>query len=245
MTDVTLTKIADFQNVLADYSPSKATLNTLASMPLGIMVGITGAGKNTIMNQLMNIGGYYIIVSDTTRPPKVRDGRMEVDGLQYNFVSEDAFLDGLRSGDYIEAEIIHRQQVSGANSHELEKAAKSGKIPINEIEIKGAKRIAEYKPDTKFFFIVPPSYKEWMSRLLGREVMTEEEKAKRISTAIDELEVGLRHDEFIFVINDSSEKSASMINEIMHGRRFDDHHDEAVAAAKEILADIKQHHSNR
>ena len=44
MTDVTLTKIADFQNVLADYSPSKATLNTLASMPLGIMVGITGAG---------------------------------------------------------------------------------------------------------------------------------------------------------------------------------------------------------
>lgn len=242
MTEVKLQQKSKFELVLETYKPSHATISALKGIKLGIFIGITGAGKNTIINHLLNNGSYHFLISDTTRPPKVRDGRMEIDGLNYNFISEDAFLEGLEKGEYIEAEIIHGQQVSGANISEILKASNSGKIPINEVEIKGTANLRMYKPDTKFFFIVPPSYSEWMKRLMGREVMNEHERAARIATAILELEEGLKQENFIFIINDSSEKSARMIDEIMHGDRFEEHHEEALATARKILEDIRAHH---
>ncbi len=60
--------------------------------------------------------------------------RLEYDGESYWHITEDQFLDGLRDGRYIEAAIIHGQQVSGSNIIEYEKARDAGKITLKDID---------------------------------------------------------------------------------------------------------------
>ena len=232
----------DFEVLLADYKPAPEAIDILAQIPLVILLGVTGSGRNTIINHLVATGRYKFIVSDTTRPPKVRDGALERNGIQYNFRTEEAVLEDIRRGKFLEAELIHSQQVSGISIRELEQAMESGKIPINEVDLGGTDAIFAAKPDTHFFFIIPPSYDIWMQRLQGREQMTPQELQNRMETAMKVLEKGLTDEHFSFVINDSSLDSANKIDEQVHGQRDNKHHAEAAAVAKQILQAVKAHH---
>lgn len=206
-----------FTEILKDYRPSDQVFESLQKMPLVIMLGVTASGRNTIINHLVNSDRYHFVISDTTRPPKVRDGRLEQDGVHYNFRTEKDMLADLAKGIFLEAELIHNQQVSGISVKELEKAASSGKISINEVDIGGTVAIERAKPDTKFFFIIPPSYKEWLYRLQGREVMSEEETANRMITATRVIETALADEHFIFIVNDSSHASSELIDRVVSG----------------------------
>lgn len=237
---VELTHKADFQKILSDYRPSEASKEILANIPFAIMLGISGAGRNTIINHLVNSGDYHFVVSDTTRPPKVRDGRLEQNGVQYNFRSEEEVLEGLKNGDYIEAELIHDQQVSGISVRELQKAIASNKVPVNEVEIGGTRAIRAVKPDTCFFFIVPPTYSEWMYRLKGREVMSDLELKNRLHTALNILQDGLSDNNFHFVVNDSSYASAQYIDRVVRqGNKDDLMEQQARQTAENILQELK------
>lgn len=235
---VTLQKIEEFRNVLGDYEPSREALELLKDMPLVIFLGVTGAGRNTIINHLVDTGKYHFIVSDTTRPPKVRNERLEQHGQDYFFRPEDEVLEDLRAGKFLEAEIIHNQQVSGISIRELHRAVASGKIPINEVDIGGTKNILKAKPDTKLFFIIPPSYDVWIERLSKREVMSDQELANRLDTAVTVLTTALQDDHFRFVINDSSLESSRRIDAEIHGQSDDEHHQAARDAAQRVLDDF-------
>jgi len=233
---VTLTHKADFEAILRNYAPSETSRSVLASIPLTILLGVSGAGRNTIINHLVNSGNYHFIVSDTTRPPKLRDGHLEQDGVQYNFRSEEEILAGLKAGEYLEAELIHDQQVSGISIRELQKAAASNKVPINEVDVGGTKAIYLAKPDTVFFFIIPPTYNEWMYRLKGREVMSEGELENRLHTALNVLREGLANPNFHFVVNDSSNASAHHIDQVVrHGHKDEQADSVARHTAHKIL----------
>lgn len=232
----------EFREILKDYRPSEEVIRFLGSRPLVIFLGVSGSGRNTIINHLVETGRYHFIVSDTTRPPKLRDGKIEQDGVQYNFRSEEDVLDDLKNGKFLEAEIIHGQQVSGMSLSELERAYDSSKIPINEVDIEGTVNILKAKPDTRMFFIVPPNYEEWMQRLHARERMSEEELSNRINTAIRVLRTGLENDHFTFVINDSSHESAQMIDKQINSGVADEAHDREVREiARKILAELESH----
>jgi guanylate kinase len=242
MSEVVLQHKEEFKAVLDGYQPSQAARETLSKIPLVIMLGVAGGGRNTIINHLVNSGNYHFIISDTTRPPKFRDGKMEQDGVNYNFRKEEDILQDLKDGKFLEAELIHNQQVSGISVHELERAAATGKVPINEIDLGGTVAVRNAKPDTKFFFIVPPSYKEWMYRLQGREVMSPQELRNRLETAVRVLNEGLASEDFIFVVNDSSHRSAERIDEeVRGGIGNQSEHTAGRQAAEEILRDLTTH----
>ena len=239
MTEVRLHNKEEFKRVLDGYEPSEAAKQTLHKIPLVIMLGVAGGGRNTIINHLINTGHYHFIVSDTTRPPKVRDGKMEVDGINYNFRSEEDVLRDIKDGKFLEAELLHNQQVSGMSVRELERAAASGKVPINEIDLGGTVAVRNAKPDTHFFFIIPPSFKEWMYRLQGREVMSEQELHNRLQTAVRVLTEGLQNNDFTFVINDSSHRSALRIDEeVRSGVEDEAEHAAGRKTAEAILAEL-------
>lgn len=233
-----------FIDVLDGYQPAPESIKVLADMPLVILLGVSGAGRNTIINELVASGKYKFIVSDTTRPPKVRDGKLEQDGVNYHFRPEEDVLEDLQAGKFLEAELIHNQQVSGINIRELENAKNSGKIPINEVDLGGTDAILRTKPDTKFFFVIPPSYDIWMKRLMGRENMKPDELHNRMQTAIKVLKKGLKDDHFIFVINDVSAESAKRIDKQVHSTKNETHHAEAAEIAAEILKEVKSRHSD-
>ncbi len=235
--------IDDFRKVLSDYKPIGEAIDTLSSIELVILLGVSGAGRNTIINHLVATGRYHFIISDTTRPPKIRDGELEKDGVQYYFRTEDEILSDLREGKFLEAEIIHNQQVSGISIRELERARQSGKIPINEVDIAGTANILKSKPDTKMFFVVPPSYEEWMRRLTAREVMTQEELHNRMDTAIRVLETGLFGHHFYFVLNDAPNEAAMIIDgQVTSGVVDDGHDDIAREVARQLLIDARRSH---
>lgn len=231
-----------FESILEHYQPSAESVRLLADIPLVILIGISGGGRNTIINHLVETGRYKFIISDTTRPPKLRDGKLEQHGVNYYFRSEEELLQDLRDGKLLEAEVIHGQQVSGISIRELELATKANMIPINEVDIGGTESINRIKPDTQFFFVVPPDYETWMSRLLGREQMSETELHNRLETAIKVLEQGIDHDSFTFVINDDSAVSADRIDRQVREHVDIGHHEEAKAVARQLLADIRTHH---
>src|SRR5687768_16147074 len=103
MADFSLKHRQKFKQVLANYQISERARRALEGLDLVLMVAPTSTGRNTIINKLLETGGYYFIVSDTTRPPQVRDGKLEEDGLNYFFRSEEDILEDLEAGEFLEA----------------------------------------------------------------------------------------------------------------------------------------------
>lgn len=236
--EVHLTHKANFVDALQDYRPSAEAVAALSRMPLVILLSVTGGGRNTIINELVRTGRYHFIVSDTTRPPKVRNGMLEQDGVNYHFRSETDVLEDVKKGLYLEAELIHGQQVSGTSVQELLRAHDSGKVPINEVDIGGTDAIAAIKPDTLFLFIVPPSFEEWMRRLRTREDMSDEEFLNRLTTAVRMLRTVLASDRFVFVVNDNLDEVVSTVDDYISGEVHDMHDTRARRVAEQVLQGI-------
>ena len=213
MSTPQLTNRAEFEAALHNYHISAAAHDVLATVPFVLMLAASASGRNTIINELVKTGHYYFTVSDTTRPPRSNNGVLERDGVEYFFRSEDEVLKDIQSGRYIEAEIIHEQQVSGTSIRELEKARAQNKIAITEVDLGGTVNIARLKPDVKIFFIAPPSFAEWLRRIKGRNSPSDEEIARRMATALAIFKAALQDDRFIFIINDDLPKAVQAVDQ--------------------------------
>lgn len=227
-----LHRIDEFKAALADYRLSEAAKQTLADLRLVLMVGPTSSGRNTIIRELVKTGGYHFIVSDTTRQPRSNDGVMEQNGVEYWFRTEDEMLKEIQNGDFLEAAIIHNQQVSGISIRELEKARQTDKIAIDEVEIVGADNTHRAKPDTIIIFSVPPGFEKWMHRLRKRGKMPEDEIHRRLETACLEFDAALVHDYYQFVINDDIDETVAVVDSIA---RLGHHDQSRQAEARQLV----------
>jgi len=216
-----LKHLDEFERVLENYTPSKHSLQILNSLPLVLLAGPTTAGRNTLINILVETGRYHYVVSDTTRPKRTNNGILERDGVEYWFKSEDEVLEGLKNGDYIEAAIIHQQQVSGQNIAQIEAAQKAHEIAINEVQNDGAASIYRFKPDTLIIFLMPPSFDKWMERIKRRGETTDAELRRRFQSATDEISDALKKDYYQFVINHEIHEAARAVDELANGRAID------------------------
>lgn len=231
-----LERLEEFEQVLADYQVSDAAQTVLNETPLVLCSAATATGRNTIIRELVKTGRYYFIVSDTTRQPRVNDGVPEQDGVEYWFRSEDQMLDQLRNGEMVEAEIIHHQQISGMSVREIEKAHKMGRVAITDADRGGIRAVKKVKPDTLCLFFLSPSFEEGLRRLEGRGNMSEQEKHRRLTTAVLELEEALSQDYYRFVVNDSLEQAVADVDAIV---QYPENVDQAKQAeARGIAEDI-------
>lgn len=228
-----------FEQILSSYKVSDQASSLLKSVKIVLLTSPTAVGRNTIIKGLAKTGRYYFIVSDTTRQPRSNDGVMEQNGVEYWFLSEEQFLDGLKNGQYLEAEIIHNQQVSGISLRVLDEAHKENKVAITDIEVNGVRTIISAKPDTHAIFLLPPSFEEWMKRLDGRGEMTDSEKARRLNTAVDEFEFALEADYLTYLVCNKVEQSMEDVNKVVNGSYSDDK-DATKELIKQLIAETKQ-----
>ncbi len=173
----------DFRKLLANYQPSEAAKAILRDTKLVAMVGLAGGGRSAVIRRLIATGKYVFFISDTTRPPKLRDGRLEQDGVDYFFRKPDDMLAEIKRGEFLEAEVIHNQQVSGVSIRTLERVNASGKIAIRDFEYGGAGTMARLKPDAFIIGLLPPSFEEWQRRWANREQTSRQEFLNRMQTA--------------------------------------------------------------
>ncbi len=234
---LSLKHLDDFITALADYHISDHAKQLLADRPVVTLTAITATGRNTMIYELVKTGQYYFLVSDTTRPPRQNNGKMERSGVEYWFRSEEEVLADLRVGKYVAPAIIHQQQVSGIGIRELEAALSQNKIAITEIETKGVEETLSQAPGSLVpIFVVPPSYKEWMQRWTNRGPISVEEKQHRLASARRELTTALNNEFYKFVINDNLVQAVHDVRQVVAGKfNFDQD-----AAARAVAGDILQ-----
>ncbi len=235
--------IQAIKKLLATYQPSEQTKNLIKTTPVTLLVGVSGAGKDTIKHKLLETGNYHEFVSHTTRVPRMNHGVLEQNGVEYHFIDLEESKRMLEAGEYIEAK-MYGDKVYGTSVAELQKASTEGKIALNDIEVQG---VAEYKAiskDVRAMFIVPPTYEEWRRRLMqryGAEGAEPGELEKRTETAIYELEHALEVDYYHFIINDGLDRAVHVIDEIAHSKdTFNDKDEWARTEAMKLLATIKE-----
>lgn len=239
-TRPTLRDIEAFQKALKNYQVSEHAKRVLSKTPFVALSGLAGGGRNTVINYLVERYNYIFAISDTTRPPKLRDGHLEQDGVNYYFRSEEAMLDDIKKGEFIEAEIIHNQQVSGTSIREIERTIKTGRIPIHDFEYGGVNNVKKTKPDATIIGLIPPDYNEWIRRLRGRETIHEQEFLNRLVTAEKVLENMLAHDHFNIVVNDTIEQCIDDIRRIVEEKEYTDETNARVReVAKNLLRQVK------
>jgi guanylate kinase len=237
-----LEKIDEFKNIIDGYSPSQSSLDILKKVKLTLLVAPSSTGRNTVIKELVKENDFSFIVTDSTREPRANNGIMEVNGREYWFKTEDEFLDGLRDGLYLEAEIIHAQQVCGISIKELKVTLSDSKIAITDVDIGGVKSIIKYKPDVNIIMLLPPSFEEWISRLKGRGEMAQEEVRRRLTTAITIFKSGLVEPYYNFVIARNVNESANHIREIsLSSSQNSPISDKVQNLLKELITDTEKY----
>lgn len=209
-----LTMRPQFEDVLSDYHPSAHALQVIRDVKLVVMTGPSGAGRNTLIFKILETGKYHSVITDTTRPKRYNDGVLEVDGRDYWFRNEADMLEDLRRGEFLEAEIIHNQQVSGVSVRELEQASQKGKIAITHVDIGGINNILKAKKDTIAIMVFAPDFASWQQRFSKRGKMDPTEVRRRLETSLRIFEQAEEDDRFQIVINDTVENAIAQIRRI-------------------------------
>jgi guanylate kinase len=166
----------------------------------------------------------------------------EKNGNEYWFKSEEEFLRDLRKNNYIEAAIIHNQQVSGINVQELRHASQTGAIPITDVDIQGCDTIMSVIDKAIPIFILPPDFPEWMSRLDGRGAMERSEKIRRLTSATNEIELALERSYFKFMVNYDLRLTIETLHEhIISGQFGELEQSNARMHAQKLLTDLDKY----
>lgn len=157
---------------------------------LFIISGPAGVGKTTICERLVKAcPSLSRLVTTTTRKP--RDG--EQDGIDYHFLSRDAFECRIQDGEFIEWAKVHSNYYGSQRKH-IEAVLASGSDVLLNIDVQGARSFRQKVEladdlDAKVVtvFILPESIEQIKKRLLGRGLDSSEEIHRRLNTAEEEL----------------------------------------------------------
>ena len=176
---------------------------------LAVVSGFSGAGKGTLMKELLALNDSYALsISATTRAP--REG--EVDGREYFFLTKEKFEDMIEKGQLIE----YAQYVGnyyGTPRAFVEKQLEAGKNVILEIEVQGAMNVKQMFPEAVTIFVTPPDAKELYRRLEGRGTESREVIDGRMRRALEEANLMGFYD--YLLINDDLEESTKELNELI------------------------------
>lgn len=185
----------------------------------------SGCGKGTMLEQILKNEDFCVSVSATTRSP--REG--EIDGVNYYFISKDEFVSRISDGKFLEyAEYCGN--FYGTPMDKVNEMLERGKNVILEIEVQGAIKVMNKRPDALSIFIAPPSINELRRRLHKRGTETEEVIEQRVAQASNEVALAARYD--YIIVNDALEDA---VDDFFHVVRA-----EQLRADKrpEIIADI-------
>lgn len=179
-----------------------------------VVAAPSGCGKSTIINALMDEGNLNLgfAVSATTRPP--RDG--ERDGVNYYFMTEDAFRDAIAEGEFVEYEEVYPGRFYGTLKREIDRITESGCNIILDLDVNGALRVKElYGEEVMTLFIQPPSIDALRQRLEHRATETPESIDARLDRAAYEISQAPRFD--VCVINDDLADAIADARRLMEG----------------------------
>jgi guanylate kinase len=176
-----------------------------------VLVAPSGTGKTTLAHRLVGESDHYMFsVSVTTRRPRDR----EVDGVDYHFVDRAAFEEMVGGGHFAEWAEVHGR-LYGTPRVELERAAERGDHVVLDIDVQGARQIKDAMGDARLIFVLPPDVGTLLARLKGRGTERPADVARRLSSALEELQAVEEFD--YVVVNDDLGNCLETIRGIASG----------------------------
>ena len=150
-----------------------------------ILTAPSGAGKTSIASYLLNeMPQLSFSVSATTRAPRGN----EKDGVEYHFISPAKFEAHIYQNDFLEYEMVYEGVYYGTLKSELTRIWNLGKMPVLDIDVKGAIKIQkQLKENCLSIFIMPPSIEVLKQRLENRKTETPENIQMRLDKAAFEI----------------------------------------------------------
>ena len=177
-----------------------------------VVSGFSGAGKGTIMRELLKrYEQYALSVSATTRAP--REG--EEEGKDYFFKTREAFERMIADDELVEY-ACYVNHYYGTPRAYVEETLSRGRDVILEIEIQGALKIKERFPEALLIFVMPPSADELKRRLVGRGTETMEVIDKRMRRAGQEA-AGITSYDYI-LINDALDQCVEEMHQLIQAQ---------------------------
>jgi guanylate kinase len=176
---------------------------------LVVVSGFSGAGKGTLMKELLKrYDNYALSISATTRTP--REG--ETDGKEYFFVTKEQF-EKMRDERKLVEYAQYVNNYYGTPKEYVEQKMAEGKDVILEIEIQGALKVKKRFPDALLLFVTPPSAEELRRRLVGRGTETLEVINARLARAAEEAS-GMEAYDYL-LINDDLDRCVEEMHQLI------------------------------
>jgi len=173
----------------------------------------SGTGKTTVCRAVVARDPEIVLsISHTTRLPRPR----ETDGVDYHFVSREAFQALVAQGAFLE-HAEYRGNLYGTSWAAIESPLGHGRDLLLEIDTAGAKQVRDRLPAARLIFLLPPSLAVLERRLRDRQTDSEEGVRQRLAIAKHEIAALPGYD--YAVVNDDLERAIASVLEIVRGER--------------------------
>lgn len=161
----------------------------------------SGSGKTTIVKHLLDKGfNLEFSISACNREPR----GTEVNGKDYYFLKTDEFRSKIETNNFVEWEEVYDNRFYGTLRSELDRIWQKGNHVLFDVDVKGGLNIKKQFGDNALsVFVMPPSIEELETRLKGRGTDSDEEIAKRLAKAQEEMSYARLFDHII--LNDDLE----------------------------------------
>jgi guanylate kinase len=171
--------------------------------PLVLIVsGPSGSGKSTLVQRILDLPGTMSSISCTTRSRRATESR----GKCYDFVTEAEFDSMVARNEFLEYARVFGKHSYGTPRKWLQESRSSGLDLVLEIDVQGAAQVKKELPDSVAIFILPPSRQELERRLRSRAQDADEEIARRLAQARDEIAASQKFYDFC-IVNDDVERA--------------------------------------
>lgn len=204
------------------YTPDQTVLDRISNIELIAIVGPTGVGKSTIIAEL-EIPVVLSTVSRDKRPG-------EKDKKNYNFTDDYLkIIEEIKAGQFVQFVVNNNGEFYGTH---INSYPKSGVCTMAIIAAAmPVFRNIGFKKVTKFY-IMPPSYVEWMRRIGG---VRTKDLLNRISEAKDSMLLAAGDDEYNFILNDSLELALKDIRGVTNNEPINTHRQELAVGTIDVL----------
>ena len=183
----------------------------------GVMIILSspsGAGKTTLVKKLSEKDNFEISISHTTRKPRPN----EVDGVDYNFISEQEFKDLIKKNQFYEHAQIFGNYY-GTLKKNVDDLSKHSDI-IFDIDWQGTKQLSKFKNLNLIkIYLIPPNKKELKDRLIKRNQDSTEEVNRRFKAFDEDIKHWKDYD--YILINENLENCYKQIENIISSSKKD------------------------
>ena len=151
-----------------------------------IITAPSGAGKTSITRYLLKKYPDKLSFSVSAATRNRRE--TEKNGTDYHFMTEEEFRNKIQHEEFVEWEMVYEGKYYGTLKSEMQRIWNDNKIPLLDIDVKGAIHVQQQYPETTMsIFIEPPSTDELKKRLSSRGTETEASLQARINKAAYEI----------------------------------------------------------